>query len=469
MAEFGSWAPDLPDFGHDGLVIARNTYAGSLGYEPFRSLAPVTADALSETWRGGGAFDASDGSRFLLAATDADLYSYSSATWTGKLPDTYSGQWFFAQFGDNVIGVNGGAPVKFNMATDTAGALGGSPPDASMVAIVRNFVFLAGDPAAQSTVTWSAVNNAEGWTIGTNQSDEQLIPDGGPITGLAGGEYGLVFQQSAISIFEYVGSPVIFQCRKISDALGSICPGGIAQAGKLVFFLSNRGFYIFNDGELTAIGKERVDRTFFATYSVLEIQLSLRCAIEPNLNLAIWSMPGRLWIYNWGTEKWSEVTDSSIIGITTGRTSYTTLDELEATFTGVDDVPTGTDDPLFMGGNPMLMIASSDGYHYTFGGSEKLIATFRQAHQEPYPGNEAYIRNVRPISDGTTGMTANLDCARRLGDAQTTYTATDVRGNGDMPLFATGRFIQPEVVFAADSDWTFCQGLELEGTAGARL
>jgi hypothetical protein len=469
MSEFGSWAPDLPDFGHEGLVVARNVYAGSLGYEPFKSLAAVTLDDLPATWRGGGAFDASDGDRFLIAATDAHLYSYASATWTSKLSGTYSGQWFFAQFGDLIVGTHGGAPIKFNMATNTAGSLSGSPPNSSMCAIVRDFVFLAGNSAAQSTVTWSAINNAEGWTAGTNQSDDQIIPDGGPITGLAGGEYGLVFQQSAINIFEYVGSPLVFQRRKVSDALGAICPGAIAQAGKLIFFLSNRGFYVFNDGEMTAIGKERVDRTFFASYSVLEIQLSLRAAIEPNLNLVIWSMPGRLWIYNWGTEKWSEVSEPSIVGITTGRTSYTTLDELQATFGGTDSVPTGTDDPLFMGGNPMLMIAGADGYHYTFGGAQKLPATLRQAKQEPYPGNEAYVRNSRVVGSVSTGVTVHLDCARRLADTQTRYSGADVRDNGDMPLFALGRFIQPEVVTDEGSNWGYIQGIELEASRGARL
>lgn len=469
MPEFGSWSPDLPDYGHDGLVVARNVYAGPLGYEPLRSLAKVTADALDETWRGGGSFDASDGDRFLIAATDEDLYAYGSGVWTGLLPGTYSGQWFFTQFGDNVIGTYGEAPIKFDMTTGTATTLGGSPPDASMAAVVRDFVFLAGDEAAQSTVTWSAINNAEGWTVGTDQCDEQIIPDGGPITGLAGGEYGLVFQLSAISIFEYVGSPIIFQRRKVSDALGAVCHGGIGQAGKLVFFYSNRGFYVFNDGELSAIGKDRVDRAFASTYSVLEIQLNLRCAIDPNLNLVFWSMPGKLWIYNWGTEKWSEVTDSSIVGITTGRTSYVTLDDLQTLFGGTDNVPTGTDDPLFMGGNPTLMVAANDGFHYSFAGGSKLPAILRQARQEPYQGLEAYVRNVRPIADGSTGVTVNLDCSRRLSDAQTRYTTTDVRPNGDMPLFATGRYIQTEVRFDAASDWTFCNGIDLEGTPGARL
>jgi hypothetical protein len=32
-------APDLPEFGHEGLVKARNAYSGILGYEPIKALS----------------------------------------------------------------------------------------------------------------------------------------------------------------------------------------------------------------------------------------------------------------------------------------------------------------------------------------------------------------------------------------------------------------------------------------------
>lgn len=469
MPDFGAWLPDQPDFGHDGLVVARNTFAGTLGYEPFRSLSSVTA-ALSDPWRGGGAFDDLAGGSALVAGTDGGLEAYISGAWVSKKAGVYSGQWQFAQFGDHIIGTNGSAPVKYDMAGAAGADLGGSPPDARMVAIVRDFVFLAGDPADRNTVSWSAVNNMEGWTVGTNQSDQQTIPDGGEITGLAGGEYGLVFQKSAINIFEYVGTPLIFTRRKISETIGSVAPGGLAQAGKMVFFYSNRGFFLFNDGELTPIGREKVDRAFASTYTILEIESDLRVAIEPNLNLVMWSMPGRLWIYNWSSDRWSEVTESQIIGVTTGRTGYVTLDDLGAIYPGGNDTaPMGTDDPAFSGGDPMLMIACQDGTLKAFGGSDLLPCTLRTAKMEPVQGLDFHLRNVRPVGDVGTGVVVNIDTASRLSDTQQRATTTDLRSNGDMPLLARGRFIQAEIVTAADTSWTYLQGIDFEGTAGGRL
>lgn len=478
MPSFGSWTPDLPDFAEIdpqnpvvNLVTARNVYAGPQGYEPFRSFAAITQAATNGTWLGGGAFEQSDGSLHFLSGTTSGIEAYSAGAWSVKHSDAYASKWSFCQFGDTVIGTADAdmQPVAYNMAAETAAELTGSPPNASMIAIVRDQVFLAGKSDAQSTVYWSAINDCTGWTIGTNQADIQPIPDGGPITGLAGGEYGLVFQQSAIHIFEYVGTPLIYTRRKVSDALGALTHTGIAQAGKLVFFLSNRGFYMFNDGDLTPIGKDRVDRTFFAQYTISQIQTGLRAQIEPNLNLVIWSMPGRLWIYNWGADKWSEVTDDSVIAVTSGRTGYLTLDEIQAIYGGTDSVPGGTDDPVWQGGDPMLLIVRSDDIHYAFGGSEVLAATLRSAKFELFPGNDTHAWNVRIVGSVASGAIVLLDCSARLSDAQTTYSSSELRPNGDYPLIARGRFMQPEIDISTEGVWSYVQGVDVEGRAGGRL
>lgn len=472
MADFGSWAPDLPPFGHDGLVIAQNVYPGSLGYQPLRGWSAVTADATVDTWLGGGAFAQSDGTIHLLAGTTGGVETYSAGSWTNKYSDTYTNKWDFAQFGDTVIGVadNTVGPIAYDMSAETAAVLGGSPPDASMIAVVRDFIFLAGDSADQHTVTWSAINNATGWTAGTNQSDTQTIPDGGPITALAGGEYGLVFQQSSISIFEYVGTPLIFSRRKISDSLGALTNTGIAQAGSKVFFLSNRGFYLFDDGELQAIGHARVDKTFFEQYTVADIQTSLRTQIEPNLNLVFWSMPGKLWIYNWADQNWSSVSDGSIVGVTGGRTSSLTLDDLQSSYGGIESVPGGTDDPIWQGGNPMLLVVQSDDIHYVFGAQTYLDATLQGTKMELFPGYDAHARNVTITGAVASGATITLACSGRLADVTTDTITTELRANGDYPLLARGQYLQPKIELSgANAGWDYVQGIEIEASQGGRL
>jgi hypothetical protein len=464
--QLGSWTPDLPEFGHPGLVKARNAYSGVLGYEPIKALSPIYA-ALGQAWKGGGAFTGSDGTTALLAGSNAGLYRLTATTSTSVYAGSYTANWFFAQFGDKVVCVNGGAPLKYTITAGTAAALGGSPPTCSYPAIVRDFVFLAGNSSNQNRVYWSAIDNAEGWTIGSSQSDVQDLPDGGAITGLAGGEFGLAFQDEAIHIFEYVGMPAVFSRRKVSNSIGALCHGGIGQHGRQTFFYSRRGFYKFVDGEVVAIGRNKIDRTFRTAYSISEITGNLRCTIDPERSLVIWSMPDRLWIYNFENDMWSDILIAGIVGISTGRTASLTLEDIAVTYPSIEDVTPSLDDSYWQGGNPLLLIAYSDGKLYSFGSSTNLEASFRFPQLELNPGRESHVRNSRVIGNMTSAQVL-IDCRARMGDAPVNVVSSDFRTNGEVPIRASGRYVQPEIILAAGSSWTSVQGFELEATAGGR-
>jgi hypothetical protein len=459
-------APDLPEFGHDFLVKARNCYSGVLGYEPIKALSALTP-AIGASWRGSGAFAGTDGTVVLLAGTDSGLYRLTSTTTTSVVAGAYSSNWNFAQFGDKIICTNGAAPLKYTISTAVGTTLGGSPPTSSYVAVVRDFVFLAGNSSNQNRVYWSAIDNAEGWTIGSNQSDVQDLPDGGPVTGLAGGEFGLAFQDAAVHIFEYIGSPGIFSRRKVSNSIGALCHGGIAQHGRQTFFYSRRGFYKFIDGEVLPIGRNRVDRTFRTLYSTSDIIANLRCAIDPERSLVIWSMPDRLWVYNFDNDMWSDISVTGIAGISTGRTASLTLEDIAVTYPSIENVTPVLDDPYWRGGAPLLMIAKTDQKLYAFGSGSNLQAEFRLPQLEPNPGRVSHIRSTRVIANATTAQ-VSIDCRARMGDSPTNVVSTDFRSNGEVPILASGRFVQPEVIFADAADWTSVEGFDFIATPGGR-
>jgi len=464
--EFGPWLPDLVPVNHAGLVVARNVYAAPNGYRPLRGLSSITT-ALSVDWKGGGSFVDLDGTTIMLAGTNSGLYSYSSGAWSAEYAGSYTAAWQFAQFGAFVIGVNGGAPVKYTISSSTGAVLGGTPPTSTMVSIVRDFVFLAGDPAALSTVYWSENNNAEGWTSGTGESDDQQLPDGGPITGLAGGEYGLVFQENGIHRFTYVGTPLIFQRDKISSGIGCLAPGSVAQFGRMVFFLSGRGFYSVVDGELTPIGQNKIDDTFWATYSRSDVQNNIRATIDPRRALVVWSMPDRLWIYNWVLDRWTDADIPGLAGVATGMSAGVTLDSLDAAYpSGLDSIPYSLDDPIFAGGDPMITFVKTDRIIYSFGGATTLEGVLQFAKIEPQKGRNARIRRARLDSDATDGVTLTVDYSARLGDAQSTVSTTTLTTQGYMPIRATGRFIQSTVTLTTSATWTYAQGLALDLAPG---
>lgn len=466
MPDFGAWLPDLPQIGHPGLIVARNIYASPLGYRPVKALSAVTA-ALAVTWKGGGSFTGPDGTTATLAGTNSGLYAYASGAWTLKYAGAYTAAWRFAQYGALVIGVNGSAPVKYTIAAATGAALGGSPPSATMIAIVRDFVFLAGDGSANATVYWSSINNAEAWTIGTNQCDKQPLPDGGPITGLAGGEYGLVFQETAIHRFSYVGSPVIFQRDKISDGIGCIAAGAVATHGRMTFFLSQRGFYVVSDGGVEPIGQDQVDDTFWNTYSRSEVLNNVRCAIDPKRTLVMWSMPGRIWCYNWTLQRWTDFDLPGLVGISAGANAAVTLESLDAAYpSGIDSIPYSLDDPIFSGGETMLTVAKSDNAIYSFGSSSPLQATFQLPWIEMFKGFTSRVRRARVETDATSGVTLSIDGIAQLGGTATTVQAMTITATGHMPIRVFNRYLRPKVEIAAGTAWTFAKALDFEAAQG---
>jgi hypothetical protein len=62
-----------------------------------------------------------------------------------------------------------------------------------------------------------------------------------------------------------------------------------------------------------------------------------------------------------------------------------------------------------------------------------------------------------------------MDCRAKMGDAATNVTSQDFRDNGEVPIRASARYIQPEISFSADAIWSSIQGLEMEATPGGRM
>jgi hypothetical protein len=339
---FKEWLPDQPSI-LDSVSEANNVIPLAVGYGAFKSAvnySGVATEALTNCFAAkvnadvtvfaGGATKL-----FKVSSTDLTMEDVSKAA-------GYTGinRWQFVQFGDYALASNGSEKIQYfdvNSSTDFAD-LAAAAPVAKYITVVRDFVVGAniGAGSNPSRVNWSDINDPTDWTAGgASQSDFQELPDGGDITGITGGEFGIVFLEKAIVRMSYIGSPLFFQFDTISRNVGCIEGGSIAQYGGVTYFLSDDGFYSCNGQTITGIGSEKVDRYFYANANIGDID-SMSAAVDPERNLIIWNyttVSGNraLLIYNFETQKWCEA-DTDVDYLSTLATTGTTLDGLDTAY-----------------------------------------------------------------------------------------------------------------------------------------
>jgi hypothetical protein len=416
-----------------------------------------------------------DANNFTIGV-DTSAYTAYASGGTAQKATIYSpggdGQWRFAQFGTLAIAVNGvDAPQKFDLITGTNwAALGGTPPVGTYITTVKDFLLMGKIGSTPQRVQWSGLNNCEIWgSIAANQADFQDLPDGGNVTGLVGGEYGLIFQETAVRRMTYEGAPIIFRIDKIANDIGASVPGSVASLIDMAFFLHKSGFYMVQGGQtITPIGRGKVDRTFWAEFDETNL---FRCsaAIDPVRSLYIFAYPAngsggtpnRLLIYNWRTEKWSHaaVTCEIVFG-GVSQQSYT-LEQLDA-FNGgstIDNLPYSLDSSFWSGPLSLLLYAFDTSHKSgSFSGST-LEATAETAEFNPGKGTRSVIRSCRPLIDGYSPMIKVG--SRETQQGLTNYgTEVGLTGAGLAPVYQSGRYFRVRARMPAGSTWSNMQGID---------
>jgi hypothetical protein len=464
---FGEWTPDLSG---NVLTRANNVLVIGNGYRPVKDRQAITT-TLGGAFLGGGSFVASDHTSWLLAARDdlgvnMAVDRWDGAAWINVYTWPLSGRMKTAQFGDNIVFCNGTLGIYVHdMITDTPVGVTDGPTGCIDVAAVRDFVMVLTD---DNYIQWCQFNDVSTWTLGVNQADRQPSL-WGTVRKVVGGEYGIILTDKSVVRATYVGVEggldIIFQFDEISQEVGVMAESSVCNVGRLIFFLSERGFMMCDGQEVTPIADEKFNRWFFETYSRSDIA-NIWSAIDPRNSLALWAMPGtpgKIIAYNWVLKR-ASVIEIDVNGLLSGYSTGVPLDSLDAVYGDLDSVSVSLDDPSLQGGNPVLMLACSDDTLYALTG-DNLEATLRLDNIEPTPGRRSRIRAVRLISDANSAS-ATIDARMRIGDAEGVKAASTMRTNGKMPIRANGRYNTLEVTIPAGADWSFIQGCEIESEAG---
>jgi len=188
--------------------------------------------AISQACRGFFYARKTDGSIAVFAGTATKLYQLNNTnfTWTmyqrglgsyGTLPNT--DHWQFAQFGNFVIAVQANVvPQVFNISSSSQFAdLAGPPPQARYIAVVGRFVVLSGLLSTPFRIQWSGLNDPTTGPPGSIPATSRIFPTAGIVRGVAGGEYGVIFQETAMRRMIFVAGDLVFQIEASPRTRGS--------------------------------------------------------------------------------------------------------------------------------------------------------------------------------------------------------------------------------------------------------
>lgn len=379
-----------------------------------------------------------------------------------------SATWRFAQFNNYVIAVQGNiAPQVFDISSSSAFAnLGGSPPNAAYIDIVGRFVVLSGLTSNPYRIQWSGLNATTTWTSGTNSSDYQDFPDGGIVRGVAGGEYGIIFQDQAIRRMIYApGSPVIFQIERIAQDKGLFGPYSIVRAGEKIFFHSAQGFHVIEPGGVpTQIGRERVDRTFFADLDKGNLQLFMG-ASDPRSSRVYWAFKSANGIdtqydtilgYDYALNRWfkAAMPGQYLLGISQSGLTLESLDEISAS---LDDLQDSLDSYSASVTPEVSQFGVTNALGFFRG--DPLEATLETAELGS-DGQRVFVRGFRPITDASSVYGS---CSGRETQQATATDGTEILINsrtGRCDLRKSTRYSRMKARIPAGTSWTFCAGVE---------
>lgn len=479
--KFSEWLPDQDSFENPGLTEATNVLPASF-YKPIRSLISQSS-ALSGPCIGAFSTKDSNGTSINIAGSETKLYTMQNGIWNdisrvGGYNTNGENKWAFIRFGDNILATNRSDDVQIlNLSNSNFADLSGNPPKAKHIAVVRDFVVLGNIDTGASNeganqVHWSGLNDVTEWTPGNNESDFQIFPEGGPITGMVGGEFGLIFQENQITRMEYQGPPLNFSFDVIETGIGALSSGSIVRIGIQTFYLSNNGFYMTDGNQSYPIGSEKVDKYFFSNLDENELH-KISSAIDPINKMVIWSyvsknsslgIPDKLIIYNWDLKRWTEAHIETNEHSLKHQLVYTSLSEdytlssLDA-FGTLNEIGTALDSRFWLGGSLILSAFSVDNKLSTFSGTV-LPAAIKTGEFEINELEQSLITQIWPEIDGDIKIEINSRDSHQ--DDERSTSLVKVNSIGFAPFTEYGRYHSIEFNF---ENWSRASGFKIKSEA----
>jgi hypothetical protein len=408
-----------------------------------------------------------------LTPGGAAINTATTGTGTHSVTSVYpslssDAQWQFAQFGNLVFATQKNAPLQvYNLASPATGFAdcAGTPPQAAYISVVGRFLVLSGLLDNPFRIHWSGLNATTTWTSGVNSCDFQDFPDGGIVRGVAGGEFGTVFQDQAIRRMSYIpGSPLIFQIERIAQDLGLFAPYSIVRAGSLIFFHSAQGFYKIAPGGIPEqIGREKVDRTFFDDLDKTELRMFIG-ASDPRSTRAFWAYKStsgatglydKIIGYDYALGRFFRISmvGEYLLGMSQPGITLENLDALSASI----DALAASLDSFAVSTQPLIAQFSSAHKMGFFQGTN-LEATMETAEQGS-DGEQVFCSGFRPVTDSPT-VYGSLSYRNLVSETPTSLPEIPRNSRtGNCDLRRSTKFTRMKIRIPSATSWTYAAGV----------
>lgn len=346
---FDGWSPSPGYFG-EGWAAVFNAMPFYAGWRPMRkwdasaqtvAFGPMTG-SRAHLWSGGVATASYSpdqptlftGSKTRLFTVDpaSGIFTDVSIAAHYAAANEPSG-WHFESIGNDVWAINWLDPMQRrinNAGLFTNGVVSTFKPTPRFMATIREHLVVANLSNAgrfQDEIAWSDADDATNFDAPTLTStsiagSKRLVSISGQITGIVGGQYGLVFKRRGIFYLEYAGPPAIFRPDVLSPHIGTAFPASIINTRYGVFFLGPDGFYKIVD--LSA--PQKVSTAGLSQYlldSVFSFRPATLTPIQEDTQMVAFTLPAvpligwifrndwtgagndRMLLFNPETEQWS--------------------------------------------------------------------------------------------------------------------------------------------------------------------
>lgn len=486
VLSFSEYRPDVSDYQGQYSAYVSNVIPRGDGYGPFLGQVSFSS-ALPDVCRGFFYARKNDGTVSIFAGTTTNLYNLNNTTgaWTDvSKSGAYTGpsltsNWSFAQFNNFVFATNRNDAVQvFDLTSSTEFAdLAGSPPQADYIAIVNRFIVLTGIASPNVyRIQWSGLDATTTWTSGVSQSDFQDLADGGFVRGVAGGENGTIFQDTAIRRLIYSpGSPYVFGITRIAQDDGLVAPYSLISTSDRIFWYSPQGFkMLLPGGYPVPIGREKIDRTFLADWDSSNIQLFIGSA-DPRTHRIYWAYKSangknglfdKVLIYDWVLDRWSTASLSGEYLASFARPGIT-LEQVDDIYgSNIDNLPLASFDSISTSSLSAIASVNSD-HKFGFLNGSTLEAKMDTPEQGG-DGRRIRVRGFRPVSDAATiyGSLSTRDTAQ----ATPVYgSEVAVNSVGVCPFNVDTRYARGRIRIPAGTAWNFAAGIEPDVALAGRI